>query len=63
MAEAVRQVATSAILVSHHTVVIHNANVALQQDREWQHYRAVPTYERSTYKARVRLGEGLVVTR
>ena len=36
MAEAVRQVATSAILVSQHTVVIHNANVALQQDREWQ---------------------------
>ena len=36
MAEAVRQVATSAILVSQHTVVIHNVNVALQQDREWQ---------------------------
>ena len=34
MAEAVRQVATSAILVSQHTVVIHNAIVALQQDRE-----------------------------
>ena len=31
MAEAVRQVATSAILVSQHSVVIHNAIVALQQ--------------------------------
>ena len=36
MAEAVRQVAISAILVSQHTVVIHNAIVALQQDRERQ---------------------------
>ena len=36
MAEAVRQVATSAILVSQHSVVIHNAIVALQQDRERQ---------------------------
>ena len=36
MAEAVRQVATLAILVSQHTVVIHNAIVALQQDRERQ---------------------------
>ena len=35
MAEAVRQVATSAILVSQH-IVIHNAIVALQQDRERQ---------------------------
>ena len=36
MAEAVRQVATLAILVSQHTVVIHNAIVVLQQDRERQ---------------------------
>ena len=34
MAEAVRQVATLAILVSQPTVVIHNAIVALQQYRE-----------------------------
>ena len=34
MAESVRQVATSAILVSQQTVVIHNAIVALQQDRD-----------------------------
>ena len=36
MAEAARQVAISAILVSQHIVVIHNAIVALQQDRERQ---------------------------
>ena len=36
MAEAVRQAATSAKLVSQHTVVIRNAIVALQQDRERQ---------------------------
>ena len=36
MAEAVRQVATSVISVSQHTVVIHNSIVALQQDRERQ---------------------------
>ena len=41
MAEAVRQVATSAILVSQHTVVIHNAIVALQQDRERQQQEQV----------------------
>ena len=41
MAEAVRQVATSAIMVSQHTVVIHNALVALQQDRERQQQEQV----------------------
>ena len=41
MAEAVRQVATLAILVSQHTFVIHNAIVALQQDRERQQQEQV----------------------
>ena len=41
MAEAVRQVATLAILVSQHTVVIHNAIVALQQYRERQQQEQV----------------------
>ena len=41
MAEAVRQVAISAILVSQHTVVNHKAIVALQQDRERQQQEQV----------------------
>ena len=41
MAEAVRQVATLAILVSQHNVFIHNAIVALQQDRERQQQEQV----------------------
>ena len=41
MAEAVRQVATSAILVSQHTVVIHNAIIALEQDRDRQQQELV----------------------
>ena len=49
MAEAVRQVAISAILVSQHTVVIHNAIVALQQDRERQQQEQV---QRSTRRRR-----------
>ena len=41
MAEAVRHVATSAILVSQHTVVIHNVIIALQRDRERQQQEQV----------------------
>ena len=41
MAESVRQVAALAILVSQYTVVIHNAIVALQQDRERQQQEQV----------------------
>ena len=41
IAEAVRQVATLAILASQHTVVIHNAIDAMQQDRERQQQEQV----------------------
>ena len=34
MAEAARQVETLALLVTQHTVISHNAIVALQQDKE-----------------------------
>ena len=43
MAEAVRQVATIAILVSQHTVVIHNTIVAPHQDRERQQQEQTPS--------------------
>ena len=52
MAEAVRQVAISAILVSQHTVVNHKAIVALQQDRERQQQEQVQRRRRRRRRQR-----------
>ena len=52
MAEAVRQVAISAILVSQHTVVVHNTIVALQQDRERQQQEQVQRRRRQRRRQR-----------
>ena len=63
MAEAVRQVATLATLDSQHAVVIHNAIVGLQQDRERQQQELVQRRRRLRRRQRSMFGEGLAVTR